>query len=76
VRILHAVADQLGLPAEKAFINLDRYGNTAAASIPLALADAAARGRLRPGDRVLLTAFGGGASWGAVTLEWPRITSH
>jgi 3-oxoacyl-[acyl-carrier-protein] synthase-3 len=76
VRILHAVADQLGLPAEKAFINLDRYGNTAAASIPLALADAAERGRLRPGDRVLLTAFGGGATWGSVTLEWPRITSY
>jgi 3-oxoacyl-(acyl-carrier-protein) synthase III len=76
VRILHAVADQLGLPHEKAFVNLDRYGNTAAASIPLALADAAENGRLRPGDRVLLTAFGGGATWGAVALEWPRLRSH
>jgi len=76
VRILHAVADQLGLPPEKAFVNLDRYGNTAAASIPLALADAAENGQLRPGARVLLTAFGGGATWGAVALEWPRLTSY
>jgi 3-oxoacyl-[acyl-carrier-protein] synthase-3 len=76
VRILHAVADQLGLPHEKAFVNLDRYGNTAAASIPLALADAAGNGQLNPGDRVLLTAFGGGATWGAVALEWPRLRTY
>jgi 3-oxoacyl-[acyl-carrier-protein] synthase-3 len=74
VRILKAVADQLGLPHEKAFVNVDKYGNTAAASIPLALDDAASAGLFKPGDRVVLTAFGGGASWGAVTLEWPDIT--
>ncbi|HKS50146.1 MAG TPA: beta-ketoacyl-ACP synthase III [Amycolatopsis sp.] len=73
VRILNAVAEDLGLPAERAFVNLDRYGNTAAASIPLALADAAASGAVRAGDRVLLTAFGGGASWGAATLTWPAV---
>ncbi|GGS37326.1 MULTISPECIES: beta-ketoacyl-ACP synthase III [Actinokineospora] len=71
VRILRAVADQLGLPREKAFVNVERFGNTAAASIPIALDDAVAAGLVNPGDRVLLTAFGGGASWGAVTLEWP-----
>lgn len=75
VRILRAVADSLGMPHEKAFVNLDRYGNTAAASIPLALADAAGAGLFEPGDRVLLTAFGGGASWGSVTLEWPQLAT-
>ncbi|GAA4438446.1 beta-ketoacyl-ACP synthase III [Actinokineospora soli] len=74
VRILRAVAEQLGLPAEKAFTDLDKYGNTAGASIPIALADAAAAGVIAPGDRVLLTAFGGGATWGAVALEWPDVT--
>ncbi|HEX3781636.1 MAG TPA: beta-ketoacyl-ACP synthase III [Pseudonocardiaceae bacterium] len=73
VRILNAVATELNLPLDRAFVNLDRYGNTAAASIPLALADAAERGAVHAGDRVLLTAFGGGASWGAVTLTWPDL---
>src|SRR3954452_981260 len=65
IRILQALANSLGLPAEKAVVNLDRVGNTSAASIPLALADAAANGMFRPGDRLLLTAFGGGAPWGS-----------
>ena len=73
VRILRAVAEELGLPAEKAFVDVGKYGNTAAASIPLALDDAAHSGHIVAGDRVLLTAFGGGASWGAVTLEWPDL---
>jgi 3-oxoacyl-[acyl-carrier-protein] synthase-3 len=73
VRILHAVADSVGVPAEKAVVNLDRVGNTSAASIPLALADAAADGRLRAGQRILLTAFGGGATWGSVSLTWPEL---
>lgn len=72
-RILHAVADQLGLPPERAVINIDRVGNTSAASIPLALAHGMAEGELRTGDRVLLTAFGGGATWGAATLTWPDL---
>uniref|UniRef100_A0AAU2JPA2 Beta-ketoacyl-[acyl-carrier-protein] synthase III n=1 Tax=Streptomyces sp. NBC_00049 TaxID=2903617 RepID=A0AAU2JPA2_9ACTN len=72
-RILHAVADQLGVEHERAVINIDRVGNTSAASIPLALADASADGTLQAGDRVLLTAFGGGATWGSVTLTWPDI---
>ncbi|EWC63988.1 3-oxoacyl-[acyl-carrier-protein] synthase, KASIII [Actinokineospora spheciospongiae] len=75
VRILHAVADQLDLPGERAFVNVDSVGNTAAASIPLALDDAARAGRLAPGDRVVLTAFGGGATWGAITLEWPDLAA-
>ncbi|MFD0056895.1 beta-ketoacyl-ACP synthase III [Streptomyces sp. NPDC005047] len=72
-RILHAVADQLGLPPERAVLNIERVGNTSAASIPLALADAMADGQLRAGDRVLLTAFGGGATWGSATLTWPDL---
>lgn len=72
-RILHAVAEQLGLPPERAVLNIDRVGNTSAASIPLALADAMADGLLRAGDRVLLTAFGGGATWGSATLTWPGL---
>lgn len=73
-RILRAVADHLGVHPERAVINIDRVGNTSAASIPLALADASAAGRIAPGDRVLLTAFGGGLTWGSAALTWPDIT--
>jgi 3-oxoacyl-[acyl-carrier-protein] synthase III len=75
VRILHSVADTLGIDRHRAVINLDRVGNTSAASIPLALADAVAGGSVKPGDRVLLTAFGGGLTWGSTALIWPEITS-
>ncbi|MCX4097504.1 beta-ketoacyl-ACP synthase III [Nocardia sp. alder85J] len=75
IRILHAVADQLGIDRDKAVVHLDRVGNTAGASIPLALADGWARGELRPGDCVLLTAFGGGATWGASVLTWPELAT-
>ena len=73
LRILHAVADALGLPRERAVVHLDRVGNTSAASIPLALADAAAHGGLRPGQRVLLTAFGAGLAWGSAAVVWPEV---
>ncbi|WP_380281602.1 beta-ketoacyl-ACP synthase III [Kitasatospora purpeofusca] len=73
LRILQAVAEQLDLPAERLVANIDRVGNTAAASIPLALADALGAGRLAKGDRVLLTAYGGGATWGAAAVEWPGL---
>ncbi len=72
-RILHAVADQLELPRERAVMNLERVGNTSAASIPLALADAATRNAFSPGDRMLLTAFGGGVTWGSATFVWPQL---
>lgn len=71
-RILSAVAEELGLPEEAVVSNLDRVGNTSAASIPLALADAAAAGTIRAGHRVLLAAFGGGFTWGATVLQWPE----
>jgi 3-oxoacyl-[acyl-carrier-protein] synthase-3 len=73
LRLLHAVADRLGVPDRARFSNIERVGNTAAASIPLALADAMERGNLRAGDRVLLTAFGGGLTWGSTVLTWPDL---
>ena len=76
IRIIHAVAEQLGLPTERAVLNIERVGNTSAASIPLALADGMADGTLAAGDRVLLTAFGGGATWGSATLTWPVLPAR
>lgn len=73
-RILRAVGDELGLTEDQIVSNIAFVGNTVAASIPLALADAAAEGRIRPGHRVLLTGFGGGLTWGSAALEWPDIT--
>src|SRR6266571_2149138 len=70
IRIIDGVAKRLHFPMEKVFVNIQRYGNTSAASIPIALCEAAAEGRLRRGDKVLLVAFGGGFTWGASVLEW------
>jgi 3-oxoacyl-[acyl-carrier-protein] synthase-3 len=72
-RILKSVASRLGIPAERCLSNIHRVGNTAAASIPLALAHGAESGALRPGDRIVLTAFGGGLTWGSTVLRWPEI---
>ena len=69
-RIIQAAADHLGLPDEKVVINIDRYGNTTGATIPLALADALADGRLKKGDLVLLASVGAGFTVGAVLLRW------
>lgn len=73
LRIMNAVADDLGIPRERCLVHLDRVGNTAAASIPLALDDARASGLLKEGDRVLMTAFGGGLTWGSCTVRWPGL---
>jgi 3-oxoacyl-[acyl-carrier-protein] synthase-3 len=73
IRILDAVADRLGIPTDRRVVNIDRVGNTAGASIPIALADAAADGTLQAGHRVLLTAFGGGLTWGSTVFTWPSI---
>lgn len=69
-RILDAVASRLGIDDDQAHVAVDRFGNTSAASIPIALADARDAGRLHAGDRVLLTAFGAGLTWGSCLLEW------
>ncbi len=72
-RILRAVAKRLGLSTDRVVCQLAEVGNTAAASIPLALAWAASQDRISTGDRVLLTAFGGGLTWGSVALVWPDV---
>lgn len=69
-RIISAIGDRLGGRPDQYFINLERYGNTSAASIILALDEAVRAGRLTKGDQVLLVAFGGGFTWGATVLEW------
>jgi 3-oxoacyl-[acyl-carrier-protein] synthase-3 len=70
IRIVEAVAKGLGLPMDKMYVNLDRYGNTSAASVPIALAEAVNEGRVEVGDRVVIVAFGAGFTSGAVTIEW------
>ncbi|HEX2191991.1 MAG TPA: beta-ketoacyl-ACP synthase III [Acidimicrobiales bacterium] len=70
VRIIDAAATRLGIPAERTFVNIDRYGNTSAASIPIALAEAADSGRLNHGDLVLMSGFGAGMSWASALLRW------
>ena len=70
LRIIQAAARRLGLPMDKVFVNIDRYGNTGAASIYLALDEAVAGGRLKRGDLVLMAAFGGGFTWGAGLMRW------
>ncbi len=69
-RIIDGSAKKLGIPLEKVVVTVDLHGNTSAASIPLALASAAADGRIKKGDLVLLEAMGGGFTWGAVLLRW------
>ncbi|MEU9719879.1 beta-ketoacyl-ACP synthase III [Streptomyces sp. NPDC047976] len=73
-RITGFVARRLGVPDDRHLSNVERVGNTGAASIPLLLAQAAADGRLKPQHRVLLTAFGAGLTWGATTLIWPNLS--
>jgi 3-oxoacyl-[acyl-carrier-protein] synthase-3 len=70
LRIINAVAQRLGLGPEKVFTNVDRYGNTSAASVPIALDEALAAGRIRDGDLVMLNACGGGLTWGANLIRW------
>ncbi len=70
IRILKAVAQRLKFPLEKTVVNLDRFGNTSAASIPLALDEAVVAGRIRSGDLVLLAAFGAGLTWASGLIQW------
>ena len=70
IRIIEATRERLGIPKEKVYVNIDRYGNTSAASIPIALSEMSARGLLQKGHRVLLVAFGAGFTWGATVLRW------
>jgi 3-oxoacyl-[acyl-carrier-protein] synthase-3 len=70
LRIIQLAARHLGLPMEKVFVNLDRYGNTSAASIPIALVDALEEGRIRDGMNICIVGFGGGLTWAAAVVRW------
>ncbi|MDQ3779881.1 MAG: ketoacyl-ACP synthase III [Chloroflexota bacterium] len=70
VRIIDAAARRLTLPREKVWVNVDRYGNTSAASIPIALSEVETTGNLKEGDNIVLVAFGGGLSWAAGVVRW------
>jgi 3-oxoacyl-[acyl-carrier-protein] synthase III len=74
VRIIDHATRKLGFPSERVVVNVDRYGNTSSGSIPLALADAAADGRLRPGELVLMTGMGAGLTWGSALIRWTEET--
>ncbi|HYA08626.1 MAG TPA: beta-ketoacyl-ACP synthase III, partial [Gaiellaceae bacterium] len=75
VRIIDHATRKLGVPSERVVVNVDRYGNTSSGSIPLALADAAADGRLRPGSLVLMTGMGAGLTWGSALIRWTKETA-
>jgi 3-oxoacyl-[acyl-carrier-protein] synthase-3 len=72
-RIIAAAARGLSLPIERFMINLDRYGNTSSASIPIAVCEAIERGRIEPGDNFVMVGFGAGLTWGAVALQWVAV---
>jgi 3-oxoacyl-[acyl-carrier-protein] synthase-3 len=70
IRIIEATAKHAEMPMEKVMVNVERYGNTSAASIPLALAQAEEEGRIKPGSLVMLVGFGAGFTWGSTVIRW------
>lgn len=70
IRIIQSAAKRLGIPEERVFVNVERYGNTSSASIPIALDEASRSGRIKEGDIVLLVGFGAGLTWGAALIQW------
>jgi 3-oxoacyl-[acyl-carrier-protein] synthase-3 len=76
LRIIQAACQRLGIPEERTAVVIDRYGNTSSASIPLALDDALANGRVQPGNHLLLTGFGGGMTWASAVLRWSEPTQR
>jgi 3-oxoacyl-[acyl-carrier-protein] synthase-3 len=72
LRIIESMRDQLKVPLEKFVVNIEEYGNTSAASVPLALWEAVQAGRIKDGDRIVLAAFGGGFTYAACTIVWGR----
>lgn len=72
IRIIDKAAERMGLPRDKVIVNLDRYGNTSAASIPLALDEAVKAGRIQPGHLLVFVGFGAGLTWGANVVRWGR----
>ena len=75
IRIIQTLCDLSGISQEKAFVNIHKYGNTSAATVPLALCEAMEEGFVKPGDNLLLAAFGAGLTWGAGHIKWgDRVT--
>lgn len=74
-RIIEALCDHAGVPLEKAFINIQNYGNTSAATVPIALCEAVEQGIVKPGSRILTAAFGAGLTWGAGVIQWGARTT-
>jgi 3-oxoacyl-[acyl-carrier-protein] synthase-3 len=70
VRIIEAIADRLKIPRDRFYVNLDRYGNTSAAAVAIALDEANRTGRIKAGDYVLMVVFGGGLTWASTVIEW------
>ncbi len=70
LRIIESLGDRLGMPKDRVFVNVDRYGNTSAAAVAIALAEATEQKRINDGDLVLLTTFGGGLTWGAALVQF------
>jgi 3-oxoacyl-[acyl-carrier-protein] synthase-3 len=70
IRIIEATARRVGIPMEKVFLNIERYGNTSAASVPIAMEEAYYAGRIKKDDIILITAFGGGLTWAAAAIKW------
>jgi 3-oxoacyl-[acyl-carrier-protein] synthase-3 len=70
IRIIEAITKRLETPADRVFVNIERYGNTSSASVPLALDEAVRTGRIKDGDHVLMLAFGGGLTWAATLVRW------
>ena len=78
IRIIESASRSLAIPLEKFFCNIERYGNTSAASIPIAICEAVTLGRLHPHDKVVMVGFGGGLTWGAAAVQWglPRVVNR
>jgi 3-oxoacyl-[acyl-carrier-protein] synthase-3 len=76
LRIIEGVRERLGLREDRAYVNIERYGNTSSASIPIALDECVRAGKLKPGDKLAMAAFGGGATWGASAMTWTRAAVH
>lgn len=69
-RIVDSAIKRMGIGSDKVFLTLEKYGNTSASCIPVALTEAAEAGRIKKGDKIILVGFGGGLTWGAAVLEW------
>ena len=67
---MESAAKRIDLPQEKVFVNIDKYGNTSAATVPMALHEAVEQGRIEKGKLVILVAFGGGLTWGGTLIRW------